>query len=99
MADVDILGPSERRRIWGAQEKAALVAEIDAEGGKVRLVARRHRYYDIVAPAAYRPGLTVSQAFQRMRWMGCRARPASVVLRPKELNPRREPVRLIGPGA
>ena len=42
MADVDILGPSERRRIWGAQEKAALLAEIDAEGGKVRLVARRH---------------------------------------------------------
>ncbi len=42
MAEVDILGPSERRRIWGAQEKAALLAEIDAEGGKVRLVARRH---------------------------------------------------------
>ena len=42
MADVDILGPSEQRRIWGAQEKAALLAEIDAEGGKVRLVARRH---------------------------------------------------------
>jgi transposase len=42
LADVDILGPSERRRIWGAQEKAALLAEIDAEGGKVRLVARRH---------------------------------------------------------
>ena len=42
MADVDILGPSERRRIWSAQEKAALLAEVDAEGGKVRLVARRH---------------------------------------------------------
>ncbi len=42
MADVDILGRSERRRIWSAQEKAALLAEIDAEGGKVRLVARRH---------------------------------------------------------
>jgi transposase len=42
LAEVDILGPSERRRIWGAQEKAALLAEIDAEGGKVRLVARRH---------------------------------------------------------
>ena len=43
MADVAILGPSDRRRIWGAEEKAALLAEIDAEGGKVRLVARRHQ--------------------------------------------------------
>jgi transposase len=42
LAEVDILGPSERRRIWGAQEKAALLAEVDAEGGKVRLVARRY---------------------------------------------------------
>lgn len=42
MADVEILGPRARRRIWGAQEKAALLAEVDAEGGKVRLVARRH---------------------------------------------------------
>ena len=39
----DILGPSDRRRIWSAEEKAALLAEIDAEGGKVRLVARRHQ--------------------------------------------------------
>jgi hypothetical protein len=41
LADVNILEPSDRRRIWSAQEKAALLAEIDAEGGKVRLVARR----------------------------------------------------------
>ena len=41
MAELDILGPSERRRFWSAQEKAALLAEVDAEGGKVRLVARR----------------------------------------------------------
>lgn len=43
MGEVDILGPPERRRIWSAQEKAALLAEVDAEGGKVRLVARRHQ--------------------------------------------------------
>ena len=43
MAEVDILGPSDRRRRWSAQDKAALLAEIDAEGGKVRLVARRHK--------------------------------------------------------
>ncbi len=42
MGDVDILAPSDRRRIRTAQEKAALLAEVDAEGGKVRLVARRH---------------------------------------------------------
>jgi transposase len=41
LAEVDILGPSERRRIWSAEEKAALLAEVDAEAGKVRLVARR----------------------------------------------------------
>ena len=43
MSEVDILGPSDRRRIWSAEEKAALLAEVDAEGGKVRLVARRHQ--------------------------------------------------------
>ncbi len=41
MAEVDILGPSERRRIWNAEEKAALLAEVDADGSKVRLGARR----------------------------------------------------------
>jgi transposase len=43
LSEFDILGPSDRRRIWNAHEKAALLAEIDAEGGKVRLVARRHQ--------------------------------------------------------
>jgi transposase-like protein len=43
LSDIDILGPLDRRRVWSAQEKAALLAEIDAEGGKVRLVARRHQ--------------------------------------------------------
>ena len=41
--DVEIIGRVERRRKWSAQEKAALLAEVDAEGGKVRVVARRHR--------------------------------------------------------
>ena len=31
-----------RRRKWSAAEKAALLAEVAAEGGKVALVARRH---------------------------------------------------------
>lgn len=43
LSDMDIPGPSARRRVWSGQEQAALLAEIDAEGGKVRLVARRHR--------------------------------------------------------
>lgn len=41
LSEVDVLGPSDRRR-RSAQEKAALLAEIDAAGGKVRLVAQRH---------------------------------------------------------
>jgi transposase len=43
LKEVAILGPSDRRRIWSAAEKTALLAEIDADGGKVRLVARRHQ--------------------------------------------------------
>jgi transposase len=43
LSNVAILKRVEPRRIWSAEEKAALLAEIDAEGGKVRLVARRHR--------------------------------------------------------
>jgi transposase-like protein len=41
LAELDILGPSDLRRIWSAEEKAALLAEVNAEGGKVRLIARR----------------------------------------------------------
>jgi len=43
MVDVEIVARAERRRKWTAGEKAALLAEIDAEGGKVTVVARRHR--------------------------------------------------------
>ena len=43
MAEVEVLGPLDRRRTWSEQEKAALLAEVDAEGGKVRMVARRHQ--------------------------------------------------------
>jgi hypothetical protein len=40
--DVDKLGLTKRRRIWGTHENAALLAEIDAQNGKVRLMAGRH---------------------------------------------------------
>jgi transposase len=48
LSDVEILARVERRRKWTAQEKAALLAEADAEGGKVRIVARRHRISESV---------------------------------------------------
>jgi transposase len=40
--DGEIVARIERRRRWTAAEKAALLAEIEAEGGQVSLVARRH---------------------------------------------------------
>ncbi len=43
MSDVEIVARVERRRKWSIEEKAALLAEVEAEGGKVKLVARRHR--------------------------------------------------------
>jgi transposase len=43
LADAEIMARVERRRKWTAREKAALLAEVEAEGGKVKLVARRHR--------------------------------------------------------
>ncbi len=43
MSDMEIVARVERRRKWTLEEKAALVAEVEAEGGKVKLVARRHR--------------------------------------------------------
>ena len=55
MEDIEIMARVERRRTWSVEEKAALVAEVAAEGGKVRLVARRsvgHRLA-IQNPASY----------------------------------------------
>jgi transposase len=43
LSNVEILSRIERRRKWTVEEKAALLAEVEAEGGKVKLVARRHR--------------------------------------------------------
>lgn len=42
MSEVEILARIERRRKWTPEEKAALLAEVEAAGGKVRRVARRH---------------------------------------------------------
>ena len=43
MPGVEIVARVERRRKWTPEEKAALMAEVAAEGGKVKPVARRHR--------------------------------------------------------
>lgn len=43
MAEVEVIDRVERRRKWSEAEKAALLAEVEAVGGKVALVARRHR--------------------------------------------------------
>jgi len=43
VAEVEIVAWVERRRKWTAAEKAALLAEVEAAGGKVSVVARRHR--------------------------------------------------------
>jgi len=37
-----------RRRQWTAEEKAALMAEVEAEGGQVSVVAQRHGISDIL---------------------------------------------------
>jgi len=37
LAEVEIVARVERRRKWTVAEKAALLAEVEAEGGKVSL--------------------------------------------------------------
>lgn len=39
---MEIVRRVERRRKWSAEDKAALLAEIEAEDGRVMVVARRH---------------------------------------------------------
>jgi transposase len=46
LGDVEIIARVERRRRWTSEEKVALLAEVEAEGGRVSAVARRHRISD-----------------------------------------------------
>jgi transposase len=65
LADVEIIARVERRRKWTAQEKAALLAEVEAEGGRVMVVARRHRISESVLynwRSAWRAAAAVMQA-------------------------------------
>jgi transposase len=72
LADVEILPRIERRRQWTADEKAALMAEVAAEGGKVAVVARRHR----ISPSllynwrsAAKSAATATQAATALKFM------------------------------
>jgi transposase len=62
---MEIIARVERRRKWTAQEKAALLAEVEAEGGRVMVVARRHRISESVLynwRSAWKAAAAVMQA-------------------------------------
>ena len=106
MAEVDILGPSDRRRIWGAQEKAALLAEVDAEGGKVRLVARRrgvsesllYNWRSARKAAAVAAGAPADVQFVPIGVLGGKAPRGPALLAPPEPTPTPEPPAAEGKG-
>ena len=106
MAEVDILGPSDRRRIWSAQEKAALLAEVDAEGGKVRLVARRrgvsesllYNWRSARKAAAVAAGAPEDVQFVPIGVLGGKAPRGPALLAPPEPTPAPEPPAAEGKG-
>ncbi len=99
MAEVEILGPSDRRRIWSAEEKAALLAEVDAEGGKVRLVARRrgvsesllYNWRSARKAAAVAAGAPDDVQFVAVGVLGGKAPRGPALLAPPEPTPAPEP--------
>ena len=106
MAEIDILGPSDRRRIWSAEEKAALLAEVDAEGGKVRLVARRrgvsesllYNWRSARKAAAVAAGAPEDVQFVPLGVLGGKASREPALLAPPEPSPRPEPPPAEGKG-
>src|SRR3954453_14566258 len=99
MTEVEIVARVERRRKWTIEEKAALLAEVEAEGGKVKLVARRHRVSASLlynwrsswkAAAAAAIGPSGALAFVPLGVLGEADGAASAALPPAEpLPPRR----------
>jgi transposase len=57
LGTVEIMPRIERRRRWTAEEKAALLAEVEAVGGSVSAVARRHRISESVLYYNWRAAL------------------------------------------
>src|SRR3954464_9141456 len=99
MSDVEILARVERRRKWSIVEKAALIAEVEAEGGKVKLVAQRHRISESLLynwraawKAAAAAGSSAAVAFVPLGVVGEADSAAPALLAPPEppSSPRRE---------
>ena len=100
MSDVEILARVERRRKWSIEEKAALIAEVEAEGGKVKLVAQRHRISESLLynwraawkAAAAAAGSSAAVAFVPLGVVGEADSAAPALLAPPEppSSPRRE---------
>ena len=103
MADVEIIATRvERRRKWTAQEKAALLAEVEAAGGKVTVVARRHRMSESVLynwRAAWKAAAAVMQAPVAAPFIplgvfgGSSHRDTAMLAQPEPEPPQPEPTR------
>lgn len=91
MADVEIIARVERRRKWTAKEKAALLAEVAAAGGKVSVVARRHGIAESVLynwRAAWKAASAALQSLPSTTFI-----PLGLV----DGSPHRQPTALTGP--
>jgi transposase len=100
VSDVEIVARVERRRKWTIDEKAALIAEVEAEGGKVKLVARRHRVSESLiynwrsawkAAAAAAVGSSGAVEFVSLGVLGEADIEAPAMLSPPELPRSRQP--------
>ena len=88
MAETEIIS---RRRRWTAEQKAALLAEVAAEGGRVSLVAQRHGLSESLLynwRSAWKPAAS-SRAADPMEFV-----PLGVIDGPSE----RRPALLTAPG-
>jgi transposase len=100
VSDVEIVARVERRRKWTIEEKAALIAEVEAEGGKVKLVARRHGMSESLlynwrsawkAAAAAAVGPSGSVEFVPLGIFGETGHEAPAMLPPPEPSRSRQP--------
>ena len=104
MSDVEILARVERRRKWSIEEKAALIAEVEAEGGKVKRVAQRHRISESLLynwraawkAAAAAAGSSAAMEFVPLGVVGEAETAAAALLPPPEppLSPQRAEARV-----
>ena len=81
MAETEIIS---RRRKWTAEEKAGLLGEVEAEGGRVAVVARRHAVSESLL-YNWRSAAKASVAANEPEPMAFR--PIGVIGRPNEAPP------------